>query len=202
MMTTQVARTARNAARRHLTASWGNATTQQQAFTTAARATTLCVAPILRGGGTLLASSGGGGGVDVALAFRRGLAVSGVGARGKSSIATSTATARAAMGLTPAAGAAAAAAGAAAGAAGAGAEAGGVMGAGAGAGVGVVTRALDVLRVYHDLSKFKLSAFVVSTAAAGYVLVGHNCTRRIQLTTRSARKRLVSQPPGFNFNPP
>lgn len=29
---------------------------------------------------------------------------------------------------------------------------------------------LDQLRVYHDLSKFKLSAFVVSTAAAGYAL--------------------------------
>ena len=28
----------------------------------------------------------------------------------------------------------------------------------------------NALRVYHDLSKFKLSAFVVSTAAAGYVL--------------------------------
>ena len=35
---------------------------------------------------------------------------------------------------------------------------------------GVLARALATLRVYHDLSKFKLSAFVVSTAAAGYVL--------------------------------
>ena len=29
---------------------------------------------------------------------------------------------------------------------------------------------LGLLRVYHDLSKFKLSAFVVSTSTAGYVL--------------------------------
>jgi len=35
---------------------------------------------------------------------------------------------------------------------------------------GPVAEVLATLRVYHDLSKFKLSAFVVSTAAAGYVL--------------------------------
>ena len=104
------------------------------------------------------------------MAFHRGLAVGGVRCKSSSAAAANvTAAARARMGLTAAAKGASeagaawgAAAGAAAGAAGAGAV-GGVGG-------GVVTRALSVLRVYHDLSKFKLSAFVVSTAAAGYVL--------------------------------
>jgi protoheme IX farnesyltransferase len=35
---------------------------------------------------------------------------------------------------------------------------------------GIAARALAALRVCHDLSKFKLSAFVTTTAAAGYVL--------------------------------
>ena len=36
--------------------------------------------------------------------------------------------------------------------------------------VGAIRAALDRLRVYQDLSKFKLSVFVVSTAATGYAL--------------------------------
>lgn len=38
------------------------------------------------------------------------------------------------------------------------------------AGRGLIRSTLDQLRVYHDLSKFKLSVFVVSTAATGYAL--------------------------------
>ena len=77
-----------------------------------------------------------------------------------------TAAARARMGLSPApTGLAAEAIGSPAAGAAASARAASAAHAG-----GPVARLLATLRVYHDLSKFKLSAFVVSTAAAGYVL--------------------------------
>ena len=74
---------------------------------------------------------------------------------------------RARMGLSPAA-AANSTAGAAAVAAGIAASSPSAPG--SVARVGAIRAALDRLRVYQDLSKFKLSVFVVSTAATGYVL--------------------------------
>ena len=74
---------------------------------------------------------------------------------------------RARMGLSPAA-AANSTAGAAAVAAGVAASSPSAPG--SVARVGAIRAALDRLRVYQDLSKFKLSVFVVSTAATGYVL--------------------------------
>ena len=74
---------------------------------------------------------------------------------------------RARMGLSPAA-AANSTAGAAAVAAGIAASSPSAPG--SVARVGAIRAALDRLRVYQDLSKFKLSVFVVSTAATGYAL--------------------------------
>ena len=80
----------------------------------------------------------------------------GVASRAKSTSASDTVAARARMGLSPAA--------AANSTAGAAAVAAGI------APARPVGSILGLLRVYHDLSKFKLSAFVVSTSTAGYVL--------------------------------
>ena len=77
-------------------------------------------------------------------------------AKSTSSAASDTVAARARMGLSPAA--------AANSTAGAAAVAAGI------APARPVGSILGLLRVYHDLSKFKLSAFVVSTSTAGYVL--------------------------------
>jgi len=59
----------------------------------------------------------------------------------------------------------------------------------------------NALRVYHDLSKFKLSAFVVSTAAAGYprgtarwsCLVDSIVRRTVTRTRRTHAWRLIKE---------
>ena len=99
-----------------------------------------------------------------------------------------TAAARARMGLSPApTGLAAEAIGSPAAGAAASARAASAAHAG-----GPVARLLATLRVYHDLSKFKLSAFVVSTAAAGYVLGSGETVNWTQLGWTSLGTMLCS----------
>ena len=182
-MATLVARTARDVARdavrRHLTAPSTRAFGDEVAhrgFVMASTTSQVIVAPILRAGRVggspsysflggsssgRTGSAGGSGG------FLTGLAVAGVRCK------SSTTAARAQMGLSAASKAASASAAGVAGAGGAAAAAAAASTSSSGSATGpggVFGRALSVLRVYHDLSKFKLSAFVVSTAAAGYVL--------------------------------